>query len=365
MSGEGSSVVPDLAGVRDRDGVAEERAVYEAMRHFWHPVMFASELRDRPCQVFLLGEQLVVVRLGGEVRVFPDLCVHRGTALSLGWVEDGTVLRCAYHGWSYGSDGVCTSIPARFGSNIPRRAHLHRYLAIERYGLIWVCLENEPRFSLPAFPQYEDPTYRSVEVPAYDWDTSFARRIENYVDFSHFAWVHDGILGNREEPEVPDHEVWRDGPELRFGEAFFAPPPEADPEAPRAREVEGLPFQTGTILADKAYRLTMPGTVLMDQRFPGGKHYVLFFTVCPIGPKRTRCFTFMTRNYDLDASQDEKFVAFNDVIVGQDRPVVESQRPEELPVDLAAELHIRGVDRISLDYRRWLAELARDVGGLS
>jgi vanillate O-demethylase monooxygenase subunit len=43
----------------------------------------------------------------------------------------------------------------------------------------------------------------------------------------------------------------------------------------------------------------------------------------------------------------------------QDRVVVESQRPEELPIDLASELHIKGVDRVSIEYRRWLIELAK------
>jgi hypothetical protein len=32
-----------------------------------------------------------------------------------------------------------------------------------------------------------------------------------------------------------------------------------------------------------------------------------------------------------------------------------------LPVDLSAELHIRGIDAISLEYRRWLVELMETV----
>jgi hypothetical protein len=42
---------------------------------------------------------------------------------------------------------------------------------------------------------------------------------------------------------------------------------------------------------------------------------------------------------------------------------VESQRPEELPIDLSAELHVRGADKVSLEYRRWLIELAKSLGG--
>jgi Vanillate O-demethylase oxygenase C-terminal domain len=40
--------------------------------------------------------------------------------------------------------------------------------------------------------------------------------VENFVDFAHFAWVHDGVLGGRDRPEVREHEGSRDGPGLKF-----------------------------------------------------------------------------------------------------------------------------------------------------
>ena len=135
----------ELANELDEAG---EARLYRAMRRFWHAVMYSSDLGDGPRRADLLGEQIVLVRLGGAVRCFPDLCVHRGTALSLGWVKDDQ-LQCPYHGWTYGPDGACTSIPARFGINIPKRARLRSYLAEERHGLIWVCLEDAPRQPIP------------------------------------------------------------------------------------------------------------------------------------------------------------------------------------------------------------------------
>ena len=59
------------------------------------------------------------------------------------------------------------------------------------------------------------------------------------------------------------------------------------------------------------------------------------------------------------------FVDFQQVILEQDRVVVESQRPEELPIDLSEELHIKGVDRVSIDYRRWLGEIAASTPATS
>ena len=61
--------------------------------------------------------------------------------------------------------------------------------------------------------------------------------------------------------------------------------------------------------------------------------------------------------YRLGEENDAELAAFQALILDQDRPVVESQRPEELPVDLSAELHIAGPDEASIQYRRRLAEL--------
>lgn len=327
---------------------AGEEALHVAMRRFWHPVMWADDLADGPAAATLLDEPIVVVRLGAEVAAFRDLCVHRGTALSLGWV-DGEHLICAYHGWTYNRDGVCTRIPATHGDNIPRKARLTRYRAQERHGLVWVCLTDaEPTMPIPEFPEFADPTYRTIKIPSYDWACSAARRVENFVDFSHFPWVHEGILGDRARPEIPDHEVVRNETMLRFELGI------EEPANPLKADVADGKVQR----EPSTYTLSMPFTVHLDQPLPDERHFVLFLATSPVGAKQTRSFTWNARNYQLDPSEDQGFIEFQQTILEQDRVVVESQRPEELPIDLTQELHIRGVDRVSIDYRRWLAELA-------
>ena len=333
------------------DRTAEER-LYQQLFDFWHPVAYSSQLGDdKPLAAALLDESLVVVRLDGEVRAFRDLCVHRGTALSLGWVEDDS-LRCAYHGWKYGSDGMCTEIPSRFGTRIPKRARLTRYAAAEAAGLIWVCMSGEPRYPLPEFPYRDDPRFRIIEVPSYNWNCSMPRRIENYVDFAHFAWVHDGVLGDRNQPEVPDHGISRVGHELRFDHPHMAEP--ADSGKNKALESGGGPVD---VRID--YRLFMPNTILLDQWIPAlDQRYLLFFSVCPTGRKTSRCFTFMGRDYSMDEQTDREMLDFNALVIGQDLPIVQSQRPEELPMDLSAEVQVKGSDRVAVEYRRWLKQIA-------
>jgi phenylpropionate dioxygenase-like ring-hydroxylating dioxygenase large terminal subunit len=58
---------------------------------------------------------------------------------------------------------------------------------------------------------------------------------------------------------------------------------------------------------------------------------------------------------------DQDISGFQDTIFGQDVPVVESQRPELLPLDLQAELHLRS-DRMSIAYRQWLNEVGLSFG---
>ncbi|MYJ30786.1 MAG: Rieske 2Fe-2S domain-containing protein, partial [Acidimicrobiaceae bacterium] len=188
----------------NRMDVEAETRIYRALRHFWHPVIYSDELDDEPKQVWLCDEQLVAVRLDGEAAVFNDMCAHRGTALSLGKVvvsECGETLQCPYHGWRYAPDGRCVLAPQRPDLAGRLRARIKRHNVVERYGMVWVCLADEPHFPLPEFPQFEDPSYDCVAVPSTDWDHTFAvRRTENYIDPAHLAFVHDGYLGDSRQP---------------------------------------------------------------------------------------------------------------------------------------------------------------------
>lgn len=360
------------------DAAGEER-LHRALRRCWHPVARADELGEKPIPVTLLDEQLVVVRLGNEIACFPDLCVHRGTALSLGWVDDGSqpapdgsgtvgepCLVCAYHGWSYDRRGVVRRIPAVHGRSIPARARVARYATAEAAGLIWVLLEPGPggwenpaaAYPLPDVGSWwERPGIRTIPIPTYDWACSAARRVENFVDFSHFPWVHPGILGDRSKPLSPEHEVVDDGMTISFDIALEEPQASVKGDAAPGAKVQRDPT---------TYTLHLPLSVTLDQRLPGGHRFLLFLACSPLSARRCRSFTWNARTYRLEPENDAELAAFQETILDQDRPIAESQRPEELPVDLSAELHIAGPDRASIAYRRRLAQLAtsgRAAGG--
>ena len=59
---------------------------------------------------------------------------------------------CHYHGWRYDKTGACTLIPSLSeGRRIPPSAGVRSYRAEERYGLVWLALD-EPRHPIPGVP---------------------------------------------------------------------------------------------------------------------------------------------------------------------------------------------------------------------
>ena len=119
---------------------------------------------------------------GGALHAFRDVCVHRGTALSLGCVE-GDEIVCAYHGWRYGGDGTCTAIPQLAEpTRVPARARAIAYPAMERYGVVWAALEP-PRWPVPGVPELEDASWRTVRTGPFAWACDASRQVENFTDF--------------------------------------------------------------------------------------------------------------------------------------------------------------------------------------
>lgn len=315
---------------------------------YWHPVSWAHELTDVPTRTVLLDQPLVLWRgSDGAPVAMPDGCPHRGTSLSLGTVEDGCVV-CPYHGWRFDDEGRCVEMPQTApDAAIPARASRPAHRCAERYGLIWVALE-EPVADIPAFPEWDDPAYRHVPCPVYTWHTSAPRMVENFTDFGHLGWLHDGYLGTKDSLVVARHTVDDLGPELRYEVSMDVPNTNDEFAVTDLASDRGL--QTNT------YVLTLPHTIHLQCTYhETGGHRTLYFVVQPNSPTVSTGYCFQSRDFDLDG-EDQPYADFQDLLAEQDRPIVESQLPRELPLDPAAELHLP-FDRVAIAYRRALARL--------
>jgi phenylpropionate dioxygenase-like ring-hydroxylating dioxygenase large terminal subunit len=334
----------------------------EVLRRHWHPVGWASDVGDGPWATRLLGERIVVWReANGSLVAATDVCPHRGTALSLGAVDGEGCLVCPYHGWSYGPDGSCVAIPQLPpDGRIPPRARLTLHRAAERHGLAWVCL-GEPAADIPAFPEWDDPAYRHVPCEPYTWRCGPGRMLENFTDFGHLGYLHDGLLGTKDDLVVPSHEVTDDGPVLRYSLTMTVPNANDRFAVTDVAGAQGL--QTN------AYVLTLPFTIHLQCRYHDtGAHRTLFFAVQPRDEEESTGYCYQSRDFDLDGDP-EPYAAFQALLAEQDRRIVESQLPREIPLEPNAELQLQ-FDRVALHYRRALRRFlgeqsddARRMGG--
>jgi phenylpropionate dioxygenase-like ring-hydroxylating dioxygenase large terminal subunit len=309
----------------------------------WHVVARSSDVSaGAPVAVRLLDEDLVLWRAGERVLAWRDLCVHRGARLSLGTVRDGT-LACAYHGWTYDPDGRCVRFPAHPEQRPPGTARAHVHRAVERYGWVWVTL-GSPDGDVAPFAQWDDARFRKVHCGPYRVRASGPRVVENFLDVAHFPFVHEGLLGDPAHPEVSDYTA------------------EIGPDGVTATDItvwQPDPDGMGRGASVKyTYRVPRPLTASFVKT-SGGPQFAMYFTVTPVGERESIAWMYVAMDYGDQT--DEEVRRFQDDIIAQDIPVVESQRPELLPLDLHAELHLRS-DVTAIAYRRWLARLGLRVG---
>src|SRR5262249_37354022 len=116
----------------------------ELFRRYWTPALLADELPRPDCppvRVKLLGEDLVAFRdTQGRIGLLDPECAHRGDNLFFGRNE-GSGLRCVYHGWKYDVDGHCIDQPTEPAERcFKEKIRLKSYPCRELGGLIWTYM---------------------------------------------------------------------------------------------------------------------------------------------------------------------------------------------------------------------------------
>jgi phenylpropionate dioxygenase-like ring-hydroxylating dioxygenase large terminal subunit len=261
-------------------------------------------------------------------------------------------LECPYHGWQFDAAGQSVHVPALPAFTPPpsHRAAAHAVQAC--YGLLWVQLDTSAVGEAPpAFAAEDDARLRKVNCGPYDVATSAPRIVENFLDMSHFGFVHEheGWLGTREHAAFHDHAV------QTTPTGFLA-------SGCRAWQPQSSVHAQGGADVDYTYEVNAPYTSVLTKvpeghtvQIEGFRESIALF-VCPVGPEHSRVWFRLAMN-DFE-SPDSKLQGFQDIIFSQDKPVLESQQPRRLPISDDApvrELH-SAADRSSAAYRRYLRE---------
>ena len=330
-------------------------------REIWHPVATAQAVADRPVAARLLETDLVLWRNRAQaVQAWADQCPHRGARLSLGRIT-GDQLECPYHGWRFDSSAQLALIPALPAFMPPASHRAQAFQVREQNGLIWVRLSpgdnasdstsigaslQRFRSEPPHFPAEAESRLRKLTVGPYEVATSAPRIVENFLDLAHFGFVHENWLGTREATAIPDYRI------ESTSTGFIA-------SACRAWQPQSSIHAKSGAMVEYTYEVNAPFTAILTKVPDQGTVEISDFResialfVCPIEPDFSRAWFRLAMN-DFN-SPDSVLQAFQETIFGQDKPILESQRPKLLPLDPKAELHA-AADKSSAAYRRALRE---------
>jgi len=178
----------------------------------WAGICVAAEVPEpgdaRP--VDFLGVPLFVLRgRDGEVRVFQNICRHRGMILVTEPRKIEGAIRCPYHSWCYSHEGKLVATPHVGGPGQNAHPQVNReelgLIAVRSHvwmGVVFINLSGDA-------PPFEDlhadlvDRWREFDVPLHhgresgklllECRTNWKLAVENYSESYHLPWVHPGL----------------------------------------------------------------------------------------------------------------------------------------------------------------------------
>jgi phenylpropionate dioxygenase-like ring-hydroxylating dioxygenase large terminal subunit len=157
-----------------------------------------------------VGMPLLLVRdRDNQVRVYQNICRHRGMILVEEPRKIEGAIRCPYHSWCYGLDGRLVSTPHVGGPG----QNVHDAIDRRQLGLIevrshiwrdvvWINVSGTaPAFDEAMAPviarwaEFEQPLYHGGADSRFTLavDTNWKLAVENYCESYHLPWVHPGL----------------------------------------------------------------------------------------------------------------------------------------------------------------------------
>tara|TARA_B100000427_G_C15466016_1_gene576277 strand:+ start:379 stop:1389 length:1011 start_codon:yes stop_codon:yes gene_type:complete len=317
------------------------------LRNYWYAVALCDEVESNPISVKLLNEDFVIWReSNGGLIAAPERCPHRQAPLSHGHLENGCLV-CPYHGWTFSEFGKCVNIPsAADGVPIPSRAHLDTAEVIEKYGLIWLC-PGKPLKPLFELEEELDPSFRRINTEVQKWEVAATRMVDNFLDITHFPYVHAGTFGAGQETKVPNITLeYLDGDFFGYRYDILA----ANPE--EAKSTSGSNEESVERSMSSGFNL--PLTVRSTIAYKSGLEHIILLLSTPID-ETSSYFTFVIwRNDDFTVPADE-VISFDRAIGEEDRVMLE-KLSGVMPLDRTALVNVQS-DKATVEWRRQLSEL--------
>ena len=215
-----SKPIKDAHGLPNECYTSKEYTLIERKKLFedkWMVIGVASSLPNvgDVIPVDILGMPILLVRSKDKkIRVFHNVCSHRGLKLVTKSGNIKNVIRCPYHSWSYNFDGELVATPHIGGMNIHQTKDFERSKSNlkEIRSYIWLDLimininNNEMSFEeyiKPLSDRWEEFwPIKDRELINHSNDFGYFKlnancnwkfAIENYCESYHLPWVHPGL----------------------------------------------------------------------------------------------------------------------------------------------------------------------------
>lgn len=279
----------------------------------WYFLSYSEDLAVGQAVPLLAFEKdLVLYRTAtGKATVLDAFCPHLGAHLGHGGKVEGEDIRCPFHAWKFGSDGVCNEIP--YSSKIPPLAKIRCWEVVERNGMIMAWNNEEgggPEWEVPEVPEAAN-TSEWTEFERRHWKiaTHNIEMAENAVDSAHFKYLHGTTNMPQSNAEVNGHIM-----------RVFSDAGMSTPRGQVAGSIESLNYGFG----------------LSVVRFKGIVETLLISTMTPTDAEHVEIrFNFKVKRMggaDVTKGVGKAFIAEITRQLEQDRPIWENKKWVKPPI---------------------------------
>ncbi|GHF46957.1 aromatic ring-hydroxylating oxygenase subunit alpha [Seohaeicola zhoushanensis] len=194
----------------DPETIREENAA--VLLGQWAGLAVAADVPepgDAVPMTFLNIPLLLLRDRGGQVRVFQNICRHRGMILVEEPKKIEGAIRCPYHSWCYSTEGRLVSTPHVGGPGqnthegikrselglIEVRSHIWRDVVFINVSGDAAPFEEVHADAIARWAEFDQPLFhggadsRFVLPVACNWKLA----VENYCESYHLPWVHPGL----------------------------------------------------------------------------------------------------------------------------------------------------------------------------